>query len=186
MLNELIPSGRKALPALALAAAGLLSGCGWWTGETRETVAERGCPSAGVLVDARNLTEYRGPGRDITDVAYRWEFIDAAARCTYDDNVVEVEYGFSLDVALGPAATEAVRTAPVFVAVTKADETVLEKRVLDVTAEFQDGERRVTYARFFDDIAFDVGEEDGRLYTIVVGFQLTPAQLAENRRRAGL
>lgn len=177
----------RARAVVALVAAGLLAaGCAWWSGEARETVKKRGCPTAGILTDAAQLTEYAGPGRDITDVAYRWELIDAAARCTYDGNVVNVEYGFSVEAALGPAATQARRTVPVFIALTTADERIVEKRVIDVTAEFRNGERRVTYAKTFDDIAFDVGEGDGRFYTIIIGFQLTPEQLEENRRRAAL
>jgi len=177
---------RTAVTGSLLAAAVALSGCGWWTGETREIVVQRGCPGAGILPDAAMLIEYQGPGRDILDVTYRWELIDAAARCIYDDNIVQVEYGFSLEVLLGPAARQSVRTAPVFIALTRGGETVIEKRIVEMEAVFAEGEGGATYTRVFDDMEFDVGEEDGRIYTIVVGFQLTPEQLAENRRRAGL
>ena len=187
MINPIFHIRRKALAGSALALMTvLLAGCGWWSGETREAVKKRGCPSAGVLTDAGQFTEYAGPGRDITDIAYRWELIDAAARCTYDGNTVDVDYGFSLDASLGPAATEAVRSVPVFIAVTTAEEEIVEKRVIEVSAEFRDGERRITLTRIFEDISIDIGERDGGFYSIIVGFQLTPAQLEENRRRAAL
>jgi len=171
-----------------LAVAGLalvVSGCGWWSGEDRKVIAKRGCPNVGILSDARMKTDYReGSGRDITDIAYRWEFLDAATVCSYDDSVVSVDYALSMSVNVGPAATRATAAAPFFVALTKGGETIQDKTIFQAEIEFAPGERSTIYTRTFEDMEFDVGEDDGGIYEIIIGFQLTPEQVAENRRRS--
>ncbi len=182
-LNQ-FPIRIKALGPVAMACALFLTGCSWWSGESAEIERKRGCPQAGILTDARLLTQYReGGGRDITDVAYRWEMLDAAADCSYDDNVMSVTYAFNLAVELGPAARSATTEAPLFIALTKGGQDVINKTVFTQEAEFERGQRAVTYTHQYDDIELDIGEDDGRQYQVVVGFQLTPAQLQENRRR---
>lgn len=170
---------------LVLGTALLVSGCGWWSGEDRETVVERGCPNAGILTDAQHLVEYRpGGGRDITDVAYSWELLDAAAICKYDDNIVDVDYALSLSVSLGPAATLSVVKAPIFVAITRSGDSVVQKSIFEADVEFELGQRTAVYTRMFEGLEFDVGEDDGGIYDVVVGFQLTPEQVRENRSKS--
>ena len=172
----------------AMAATGLalvLAGCGWWSGESREQVVKRGCPGAGILADARMKVDYRGSGgRDITDVAYRWELLDVATICDYDETVVSVDYALSMSVNLGPAARESAVSTPVFVALTKDGESVMDKTYFDAEVEFAPGQRSVVYTRTFENMEIEVGEENGAAYEIIIGFQLTPQEVEENRRRA--
>ncbi|MEQ8747198.1 hypothetical protein [Pyruvatibacter sp.] len=167
------------------AAALLIAGCGWWSGADREVAVKRGCPNAGILADAQLKTEYRdAQGRDITDVAYRWELLDAVAECSYDDTEIDVDYALSMGVTAGPAASRSVVTAPIFVAVTRNGETILQRSTFEAEVEFEQGQRQAVYTRTFRGLTWEVGEEDGRLYEVVIGFELTPEQVEENRRRA--
>ena len=176
---------RRGVQAGFVAAAALLvAGCSWWSGEAREQVVARGCPNAGVLSDAARMTEYRaGGGRDITDVAYRWELLDAVADCTYSGSTIDVDYALSMGVSIGPAADRRVVTAPVFVAVTRNGESVLQKTTFEAEVEFEPGQRTAVYTRTFEGLEFEVGEDNGVIYDIVLGFQLTPEQVQENRSR---
>ena len=181
--SPFIRSGTRAgfVAALAL----IVAGCGWWSGETAKQERLRGCPNAGILTDAERLTEYRdGSGRDITDVAYTWELLDAVAECSYDDTMISVDYALSMSVSAGPAASRRSVSAPIFVAVTRAGETVLQKTTFVAEVEFEPGQRVAVYTRTFEGLEFEVGEDNGGLYDVVLGFQLTPAQVAENRARA--
>jgi len=172
---------------LVTALALIVAGCGWWTGENRKVERARGCPNAGILADAQQMTEYRpGPGRDITDVAYRWELLDAVADCSYSDNMIDVDYALSMSVTVGPAATRRLVTAPIFVAVTRNGESILQKTSFEAEVEFEPGRRVAVYTRTFTGLEFEVGEDDGALYDIVLGFQLTPEQVQENRSRPRL
>ncbi|MGD1935417.1 MAG: hypothetical protein ACFB0Z_13100 [Candidatus Phaeomarinobacter sp.] len=167
-----------------MAAALVTAGCGWWSGETREQTIARGCPNAGVLSDAAEMTEYRaGGGRDITDVAYRWELLDAVADCSYSGTTIDVDYALSMGVSVGPAADRRVVTATVFVAVTRNGEAVLQKTTFEAEVEFEVGQRTTVYTRTFEGLEFDVGDDNGVIYDIVLGFQLTPEQVQENRSR---
>ena len=130
------------------------------------------------------MTEYRaGGGRDITDVAYRWELLDAVADCSYSGTTIDVDYALSMGVSVGPAADRRVVTAPVFVAVTRNGESVLQKTTFEAEVEFEVGQRTTVYTRTFEGLEFDVGDDNGVIYDIVLGFQLTPEQVQENRSR---
>ncbi|MEP0069799.1 hypothetical protein [Pyruvatibacter sp.] len=175
----------SARAGLVAALALVVAGCGWWSGEARKEERLRGCPNAGILTDAERMTEYReGSGRDITDVAYTWELLDAVADCSYSGSTIDVDYALSMSVSVGPAATRSVVSAPIFVAVTRAGESVLQKTTFDAEVEFEPGQRTAVYTRTFKGLEFEVGEDNGALYDIVLGFQLTPAQVNENRARA--
>jgi len=169
---------------LVTALALIVAGCGWWTGENQKIERARGCPNAGILADAQQKTEYRpGPGRDITDVAYRWELLDAVADCSYSDTMIDVDYALSMSVTAGPAATRRLVTAPIFVAVTRNGESILQKTTFEAEVEFEPGKRVAVYTRTFKGLEFEVGEDDGALYDIVLGFQLRPEQVQANRSR---
>ncbi len=172
---------------LVAALALIVAGCGWWSGENRKVEQARGCPNAGILADAQQMVEYRpGPGRDITDVAYRWELLDAVADCSYSDTMIDVDYALSMSVTAGPAATRSAVTAPIFVAVTRNGESILQKTSFEAEVEFEPGRRVAVYTRTFRGLEFEVGEDDGVLYDIVLGFQLSPEQVQENRNRPRL
>ncbi len=182
---SLQPARRIGRIAAICLGALVLASCGWWSGETKKETARRGCPNAGILADAQMMTEYRpGGGRDITDVAYRWELLDAVAQCTYDDNEVDVDYALSMSVSAGPAATKRSVSVPIFVAVTRMGETVLQKTTFEADVTFEQGKRTAVYTRTFKGLTFEVGEDDGRIYDLVLGFQLTPEQVEDNRARA--
>jgi len=170
---------------VAALAGTLTGGCAWWTGAGEQEVIQRGCPNAGILPDAQVLTEYRpGGGRDIIDETYRWELLDVASRCSYDGPEIEVDYALSLVVNAGPAATETRVNAPFFVAITRNGDTIIDKKLHQAVVTFEPGQRSVVYTRTFTDLTWEIGEDDGLFYDVVLGFQLTPAQVAENRRRA--
>ncbi len=153
-----------------------LAGC---SGDDRLVV----CPRAGVLYDASRITDFAPVGPKILDnVAYDAEIYDPVIKCDYDESVVTSDIEFNLDVMRGPKGVSGKRDFRYFVAVTELNQTVLDKSVYTFGVDFDEDDRRITEKREVKNIKVDF-ERLGRadLYEILIGWELTPDELAYNR-----
>ena len=168
---------KRAGPVVALALA--LAGCGMFGDES----VPRACPDAMILVDARHVTLYRdGPGRDLTDVEFEGEIARIAGDCTYDDDELRVTLVADLVATRGPAAPDAEANLPFFVAITDEARNIVAKKVFDSAIPIPDGRRRAGVREEIEQVIPLPADEPAPYYQIVVGFQLTPEQLEQNRR----
>lgn len=171
------PAGRAAAGALLLA----LSGCSLFEDDQRG----RPCPDAVILADAKRITVYRdGPGRDLTDILFEGEIDRIASSCSYSRRELTVTLAADIVAARGPAASSGEVTLPFFVAILDEQRQVVAKQVFDSAIPIPSGRRR---AGVREEIEQVIPLTDAApYYEIVVGFQLTPEQLEQNRRgRAG-
>lgn len=143
----------------------------------------RVCPRVGVLYDASRLTLFGPSGAETEEnVVYDAEIIDASIRCKHDDDEVTSDVDFRLEIVAGPMAASGKKTFRYFVAVTELNRRVLEKKYYTYEADFDDGITRLRVKREADNIEFSfarLGRPD--LYEILIGWDLTPAQLDYNR-----
>ncbi len=172
-------AGVRRIAVLAL--AGLVSigvaACG---GDKNSRVV---CPQVGILYDASRVTEFV-PGGEPTleNVTYDAEIGDARISCKYDGDIVKSKVSFTLDMRAGPAAREDKHEFKYFVAVTELNSRILSKKVYSVEAKFDPETRRVVVTKDVGGLKVNykrLGRSD--LYEILVGWELTPEQLAYNR-----
>jgi len=179
-------SSRARIAAVLVAAALGLSGCGMFGGDTKEGGNSLyPCPSVGVLNEADHITVLAGSGNDLTDVVARAEIGRVVSRCSYnvDDSTISVDLAFDGIAELGPAARSRDLTFNVFVAVTRRFDTLGNKQIYQVPVTLPAGQRQVRFVKTVDGTLLPYGgEADGRIYQILVGFQLIADQLEYNRR----
>jgi hypothetical protein len=142
------------------------------------------CPRTGTLGDASDITRYRPGGRDLTDLLLDGRITGVNGSCTKSDRrTLAVSLSVSMLLVRGPAAGSAPLEVPFFVAVSRGGE-ILDKQVYRVVPAF---EANSSTARVTSDpinITLPIGRETlGSAYDVVVGFQLSPEELALNRRR---
>ncbi len=149
------------------------------------------CPSVAVPRDLSELVAFAGDGRDLIDVDYAGRIADVNSECRFlfDDDArtggtLEVTVRPRFEAERGNADTDRAGALPYFVAVTTADREPRQKQQFTVLARFPGN---VTRMRVDDTpVRLRVPLRDGQRGTdfeIYVGFQLTPEQLAFNRRR---
>jgi hypothetical protein len=170
---------RPCLLSLAATAA-VLGGCGA-SGDQFPPP----CPAAAILGDAADLTRYRGAGQDLTDMVLSGRITGLSGSCkrTSQGAVVLTTVKVTLELTRGPAAPGRTVNAAYFVALTRG-ETILAKQVFPLSAEFAPNAERVRLTG--DEVEVPVpnrGSEGAAAYRILVGFELTPQELATNRRR---
>jgi hypothetical protein len=178
-------SGRARLAVLAAAAALALSAC--TAAEDRQAAI---CPRAGILPDANIMVQFRdGPGRDLTDVVAQAQIMDVAVACEYTSGRRPPGVTLDLQVAIaaerGPADRSRRASLPYFVAILDGDQNIVAKEFFTAQFEFPDNRTRVGRV---DDLEPRIplrSNFDGPSYRVMVGFQLTPDQLAWNRRQRG-
>jgi hypothetical protein len=142
------------------------------------------CPLMGVLYDASRKVEFQGPADRFANVGYTAEMRGVRGLCRYvraDPIVMSID----IDMAFGrgPKATADTHTYRYWVAVARRDVTPLAKQFFDVTVKFPAGEDRVAGAEHIDKIVIPRADENtsGVNFEILVGFDLTPEELAFNR-----
>jgi hypothetical protein len=170
------------VPVASALAALALAGCGLSDDPNRFPPA---CPASAILSDAADITHTDGRGRDITDTVMDGRITGLKGTCRDSDDrkALDASIRVGMDVSRGPAATGRTAPVPYFVAVSR-DGRILDKRVMTLDVVFPPNVDRVHIEGEPVSFAFPTPRGvTGAAYRIVVGFQLTPDQLAANRAR---
>ena len=183
MSSSILPRAFRwpALPGTALMSAliPLLAACG----SDRPKFAPP-CPSVGIVGDAADLTVFRGRGTDLTDMVVDGRITGLSGKCSAPDfEHLRTVISVNLDLARGPAMQGRTADVTYFVSIAKGDQ-ILDKRDYTLQVAFDRNGSRLRLTG--DEIDLDIptpGKVTGADYRILVGFQLTPDQLAFNRRR---
>ena len=168
----------RALCAATIAAG--LSGC---SGEPAPLFPPV-CPVSGILRDAADLTQFRGAGTDLTDMVVDGRITGLGGKCSLDDSKhLRTSLTIDLDLTRGPASHNRTEDVTYFVSVTKG-QTILDKRAFHLAAAFPGNADHVRLRTDPIDLVLPIDDKTlGDAYAVLVGFQLTPAELDFNRRR---
>jgi len=174
----------RSFAALA-AAAGMLASCQSVSNVLDSPEPNIGpCPSALSLYDAHRLVEIDGEEINYESVGFTAEILAVRSFCSYYGERpilanLEIDMGFGR----GPAARGNAHTYEYFVAVTRRDMAVIHKETFPVRVQFDAGEDRVYLTEEIEAISIPRAEEgtSGVNFEIIVGYELTPEQIAFNR-----
>jgi hypothetical protein len=142
------------------------------------------CPLLGVLYDAARLVELKGAEEKYANVGFTGEVRGIDGLCSYV-GAAPIKMNLNVDFAFGrgPASGSDHRVYRYWVAVTARDRVPLAKQYFDVDVTFPKGVDRVTTTENIDKIVIPRAKPDvsGANFEILVGFDLTPEQVAFNR-----
>jgi len=158
-----------------------LSACGGNNG------AQGPCPVTGVLSDATKIVRFaHGATEEISNVLVAGEIVNTSSGCRYRDSGLTAGVGIAIQMQAGQAGARARQVTyklPYFVALTDANDRVLEKTQYETTLRLRDDTVAQTLETI-DDIKIPLQEgQTGADYRVIVGFQLTGRQLAYNRKQ---
>jgi hypothetical protein len=147
------------------------------------------CPGPAILGDAADYDIYRGSSAsrgvsDLTDLVLHARIVGVLGSCREGDekNRLAVTVGVAVELNRGPAMQGREAEVPVFVAVTEG-ETILDKRTVRMPVVFPSNVDRVTLTSGENLLLPVTATKSGAAYTILAGFQLTPDQMTQTRRR---
>lgn len=142
------------------------------------------CPLLGVLYDSSRLVEFKGEGERYANVAYTGEMRGVRGLCRYTGaNPIELSLDIDMAFGKGPAAEGSSRTYRYWVAVTRSNMAPIEKQYFDLRVDFPRGEDRMAGSEHIEKIVIPRANDtiSGANFEILVGFELTPEQVAFNR-----
>lgn len=141
------------------------------------------CPVTATLYDASRVVELKGIARH-ENVGFTGSIEGVSAFCRYvGKDPIEMEIDISFAFGKGPKADGSEHSYPYFVAVTRRDRSILAKDVHAIKVKFPTGASRVDLKEKVEGIVIPRATEtiSGTNFEILVGFDLTPEQLAYNR-----
>jgi hypothetical protein len=145
------------------------------------------CPRVGVLDEAQRLVRFApGAGRDLTDVRFEAEIGVQRGQCAYrsKDTKVEVDIVVEIQAVRAPNAGRR-GEFEYFVAVADRSQRILERQSFTLAIPFE-ADRRSAGA--LEEISQTIPLKPGQFgseFEIIVGFALSPDELAYNRRLRG-
>ncbi|HJS31798.1 MAG TPA: hypothetical protein VJ924_07385 [Alphaproteobacteria bacterium] len=170
---------RRARPAIAAALMGasVLAACG-----SREPPPP--CPTAVIVTDLASVTRFRdGPGRDVLDIRSQGEIFDVLVQCDYNRSGATVDLQVAIRAARGPADTERRTEFAYFVAIESPDGAIVAKEQFTATYEFRDNRTTVGSVEELVPVIPGATRQTGARYRLLIGFQLTPEEIAWNQRQ---
>jgi len=140
------------------------------------------CPEAFALYEASRLVEFKG-SEAFNNVGFTAEIDKVRSLCRYS-GTEPIQADLTLEIAFGrgPAASSRTATYEYFVAVTRKDLEVIEKKTFPITITFPEGVDVVEITEDVGEIIIPRANENtsGANFEIIVGFELTPEQIAFN------
>lgn len=171
---------RLVVPVLLLS----VSGCG----PARNSFAPA-CPIARLIPSLADVSRYASPGpsHDVTDLVLQARVIAVNGSCESGDDKSQLaaKVQVSISIQRGPAMQGRDADVPVFLAVTEGD-AIRDKKVFPLHLAFPPNVDRLTITSPEIDMDLPVSsEKSAAVYSVIAGFQLTPAELASNRQVGG-
>ena len=142
------------------------------------------CPQTAFLADAADLTQFRGSGTDLTDMVVDGRITGLRGKCSYvDGEHLATVISVDLELTRGPAMKGRTTDVTYFVSVSRGD-AILDKKDYTLQVTFAPNSDKLRLTGDEIDLTLPTpGKVTGAYYRVLVGFQLTPEQLAFNRRR---
>lgn len=169
--------------AAALGLPALLAACGPARNEFPPT-----CPRPAILAEAADFDRYRGNGpgpHDLTELELHGRIVGVQGSCVLPggQSALSVSVSAIIELTRGPAMQG--RGAEISFFVTELQgSAIIDKQSLVSTVAFPPNVDRMTLQSGNLNLALPITpEKTGASYTILVGFQLTPAEMEANLRR---
>ncbi len=141
------------------------------------------CPLMGVLYDASRMVEFKGPEERLSNVGFTGEMRGVSGLCRYvGADPITMNLTVNMAFGRGPAAGADRHTYRYWVAVARRDVAPIFKQYYEVEVDFA-GSDRTELSQEIKKITIPRAnpETSGVNFEILVGFDVTPEQLAFNR-----
>ena len=140
------------------------------------------CPVAFSLYEASRLVEFTGK-ESYETIGFTAEINKVRSLCRYFGiNPISADLEMDIAFGRGPAAQGRTATYEYFIAVTRKNIDVIEKKIFPITITFPAGQDVVYATESIGEILIPRANENtsGANFEIIVGFELTPEQIAFN------
>lgn len=169
---------RMTAPAAALLLSLLLAGCGV-TGAKNESLP---CPDTGLILTAASMASFNAAPATAENMVVEATLANYRGTCRWRQEVLEFMLEVDVAARRGAAASTLKRGEfPYFIAILDPEENVLQRQGFSTTVSFDNNGSGVSTEKHILRLPLE-DRKNVRLHKVVIGFELSPEQLAYNRR----
>ncbi|MCB9983280.1 MAG: hypothetical protein H6861_06370 [Rhodospirillales bacterium] len=142
------------------------------------------CPAVDAVEELQSLSEFTDINNQSDDnLVAKVDITNLQSACSYDERSVTIDVRTDFVGTLGTQGrAPASFSYPFFVAITSAGGEILAKEVFAAQVNYDAGQTTYSYTEKLRQIIPIETKARGSHYKVLVGFQLTPDQLAYNRK----
>jgi hypothetical protein len=142
------------------------------------------CPSAAVLEAPGELVRFKeGMAAGPENVLYRTKMKHVSGVCDFDEKSIDMELSVAMEAKRGAANADGKAQFTFFIAVIDVDRKILMREEFPLIAVFEKGDDDVNFS---ESLTLSIPLKEGlapKDYSVYLGFEMTPDELAYNRRR---
>jgi hypothetical protein len=142
------------------------------------------CPTTAILEEPGQLIRFKtAPSNGPNDVLFQTKMVRISGVCDFNDKEIDMELEVAMQALRGPANKKGRAQFVYFVAILDRDKNVLNRVEFPMIAEFL---KQDTEINFTEAVTVTIPRKKGLMpadYLIYLGFEMTPEELAFNRRR---
>ena len=144
------------------------------------------CPRVGVVEDLNSLTQLDGDSGKVGTEVSSARMASVQSQCAINDKNVIVDMDIMFEGRMGPKGRvkpddQPSFSYPYFIAITTPSGSITAKEVFTATVAYEPGQDTMNHAEQLRQVIPMTGEYNPSDYEILVGFQLSPVELAYNR-----
>ncbi|MCK5374543.1 MAG: hypothetical protein KAJ40_04610 [Alphaproteobacteria bacterium] len=157
-------------------------------GSTPEKLLRSPCPKVEIVDDLSSISDFSSPHhRNKENLISRVDLKSAESACNLSSKTAIVDLKLLFNGTLGPKGRNKTSekpffSYPFFVAVTTPTGKIMAKEIFAASITYASGENEHTYFENLRQIIPIKNKNKANNYRILIGFQVTPDQLAYNRK----
>lgn len=140
------------------------------------------CPAVAVASNTGNLVRFASEGRNLDDIQFEATITGVDVDCAEGSDIRQ-EVSFAIVVELAPGRNLDSVTLPYFVVLMRDNNLITHKRIYEATVRFAPGQRRSGVTETIVQTLPDVDLARRYDYELLIGFQLSPDEVAYNMLR---
>ena len=142
------------------------------------------CPAVAVVSYTGTVTKFNGVGRNAGDVIYNATMTDLRVDCEEDDDSgIYQRVSFAIIASKGPAYSNQEIALPYFALLLRDNSLITNKRIFSAEFRFDPGSDRFVLRQAILQTLPDLDIARRYDYELLVGFHLTPDEIAYNALR---
>lgn len=142
------------------------------------------CPNAAVLEAPGELVRFKeGTAAGPENVLYRTKMKYVSGICDFDEKSIDMELSVAMEAKRGAANADGKAQFTFFIAVIDADRKILMREEFPLIAVFEKDDDDINFS---ESLTLSIPRKEGLAptdYSVYLGFEMTPDELAYNRRR---
>ena len=159
----------------------LIVGCG---NKNPFEVTVSNCPAVAIVSYTGIVTKFDGIGRNANDVVYNATITDLRVDCREDDKTgINQRVSFAIIASKGPAFANQAIVLPYFAVLLRDNNLITLKRIFQAELRFDPETDRFVLRQTIIQTLPDLDTARRYDYELLVGFQLTPDEVAYNALR---